>query len=359
MNNFKFKPSGLVFNALMALLITASFSGTIVDAGIVFTGLTALSFLPMPNGVTLMAVTREIWTKDIVDNLFKDNAFAQRAFNADMYVILGKVVHIPVAGTPSVVSKNVNAFPVSAVKRTDTDINYNLDTFYTTPRQIEKIEEFELEYDKRQSVLGEDQNALREAAIEALIYNWLPLVANTVMTDGGARAATISGGTANVKKFTKASFEAIKLSMDKANIPAAGRVCVMTATHYNDFLASLTDAERTDIGRVADLKTGLIGRFLGIEIYMRSTVGRYRGADGAYVKVDEQDAAFAASDKTSDRAASLFWHESCVERALGEINIFDEPVRADYYGAIVSMILRLGGRIRRTTGVWAAVEALA
>lgn len=347
--------SNFLFLAVMSVLF-AAVSGW--NPAVVFAGMFLLSFIPMPKGVALMAVTREIWTKDIVDNLYKDNAFAMRAFNADMHVLMGKVVHIPVAGAASTVSKNVTSFPVTAVKRTDTDINYNLDTFYTTPRQIEKIEQYENEYDKRQSILGEDQAALREAAIEALIYNWLPLVAKTKFTLGASRAATISGGTATVLAFTKASFAAIKLEMDKANISANGRIALMTADHYNDFLASLSDAERTDVGRVADLATGKVGKYLGIEIYMRSTVGRYRGLDAAILKVDEQDAGFAASDKTSDRAASLFYHESCVERALGQVEIFDEPVSASYYGAIVSMILRLGGRIRRTAGVWAVVEKL-
>ncbi len=346
----------LTFLAAFSVLLTGI---TGWDPLLTFSGLVMASCIPAPKGVAMMAVTREIWTKDIVENLFKDNAFAQRAFNADMYVMLGKVVHIPVTGGPSTITKNQTSFPVTAVKRTDTDINYNLDTFYSTPRQIEQIEKYELEYDKRQSVLGEDQAALIEAAIEALIYNWAPLVGKTELTTGASRTATISGGTGNRKKFDKAEISKIKLAMDAASVPAAGRVGLLTAYHYSDFLASLTDAERTDIGRVADLKTGKIGQYLGFDIYMRSTVARYRGDNGSYLAVDEQATAFGASDKTGDRAASLFYHELHVERALGEVDIFDNPRQAGYYGDVVSMILRLGGRIRNTSGVWAVVEDLA
>lgn len=348
--------SSLLFVALMSLVLSSvtGWNPAIVMAGLVF-----LSFIPMPKGVALMAVTREIWTKDIVDNLYKNNAFAERAFNADMHVLLGKVVHIPVAGAASTIIKNNTSFPVTAVKRTDTDINYNLDTFYSTPRHIEQIEKYELEYDKRQSVLGEDQAALRQAAIESLLYNWMPLVANTYLTEGASTAATISGGTGNRLKLTKAAFEKIKLAMDAADVSPDGRIAVLTAHHYNQFLASLDASERTDVGRVADLKTGKVGMYLGFEIYMRSTVGRYRGADGAYVAVDEQASGFAASTKDDDRAASLFYETNSVERALGTVDIFDNPRQAEYYGDVVSMELRLGGRIRRTAGVYAAVEALA
>lgn len=356
MNKLKVKFSALFFIALVALMIAPMISPDVVTVLAIFGGLVMLSFVPMPNGVALMAVTREIWTKDIVDNLYKNNEWASRAFNADMYVYMGKIVHIAVAGAASAVNKNVTSFPVSAVKRTDTDITYNIDTFYTTPRHIEEIEKYELEYDKRQSVLGEDQAALIQAAMNNLLYLWGPAVGNCVLTTGGSTPATLTGATGNRKKFDKAELSTIKKLMDKTDVPHQGRVAIMTADHYNDFLNSLTDAERTDVGRVADLKTGLIGKYLGFDIYMRSTVVRYRGLDAAIAKVDEQDGAYAAD--ADDRAASLVYQESCVERARGEVDIFDEARKAEYYGGIVSMNMRLGGRIRRTTGVFAVVEAV-
>ncbi len=356
MKSYKINFSSVFFIALMAIMIAPIIGANLVGTIALGIGLAMLSFIPMPNGAALMAVTREIWTKDIVDNLYKNNEWASRAFNADMYVYLGKIVHIPVAGAASAVNKNVNVFPVNAVKRTDTDITYNIDTFYTTPRHIEQIEKYELEYDKRQSVLGEDQAALIQAAMSNLLYLWAPAVANVVLTTGAATPATVSGATGNRKKFDKAELSTIKKAMDKTDIPAMGRVAILTADHYNDFLNSLTDAERTDVGRVADLKTGLIGKFLGFDIYMRSTVVRYRGADAAVAAVDEQDAAFAAT--VDDRAGSLVYQEGCVERAMGAVDIFDEPRKAEYYGDIVSMNLRYGGRIRRTAGVYAVVEAI-
>ena len=36
----------------------------------------------------------EIWERDIVGNLFKNNDFLLQAYNADQYVLQGKVVHI-------------------------------------------------------------------------------------------------------------------------------------------------------------------------------------------------------------------------------------------------------------------------
>lgn len=349
-----------------ALLVTALFAIVLAAfAGVPPTAMFAVLFgcsLLLPfvktTGAAFMAVTVEIWTKDIIDNLFKNNDWARRAFNADQYVLSGKVVHIPVAGAPSAVKKNRDTFPATAVKRTDTEITYAIDTFTTDPRHIEEIEKAELAYDKRQSAVGEDQAYLIETAMDSLLFRWAPAVGNTILTAGADGAATVSGATGTRKAFTKAAFSAVKLKMDKANILSNGRVAILTADHYNQFLDSLSDAEKTDVGRVTDMTTGLVGRYLGFDIYMRSTVLRYRGNDGAYVVVDEYDAGFAASTKTADRAASLFYQEQTVERAKGEVKMFDEYGRAEYYGDIFSFLLRLGGRIRRTTGVYAVVEAI-
>lgn len=320
-------------------------------------GVIVLTSFFVPRGMAFMAVTKEIWTKDIVDNLFKDNTFALRAFNADIYVLVGKVVHIATAGAPSVVKKNLTNFPATATKRTDSDITYAIDTFYSMPRHIEEIEKYELEYDKRQSVLGEDQANLVQTAMDSLLYRWSPAAANVVATVGAAIPAAIAGATGNRKAFTKAAFSTVKLKMDRVNISAVGRIALLTADHYNQFLDSLSDAERTDVGRVADLSTGIVGKYLGFDIYMRSSVARYRGANiGAVAVVDEQDDAYAPT--VDDRAASLFYQEKCVERAKGEVKLFDSEDRAEYYGSIYSMLLRLGGRIRRAAGVYAVVEEL-
>jgi hypothetical protein len=233
---------------------------------------------------------------------------------------------------------------------------YTIDTYYSSPRHVEQIEKYELSYDKRQSVMGEDMRNLVESAMEGLLFRWAPATANCLRTLGSATPATVSGATGNRKAFTKQSFADIKVRMDRANIPSAGRVCLLTADHFNSFLGSLSDSERTDVGRVANLATGVVGQYLGITIYMRSTVLRYRTVSTVLTAIDEQASDFAASTKTGDFAGSLFWHRDQVERAVGEVDIFDNPRQAEYYGDIYSMLLRMGGRIRRETGVWAVVE---
>ena len=111
-----------MFAAIMAFIISVLFQ--IPFQGILI-ALLFMSFIPMRRGIALMAVTVEIWQKDIIDNLFKNNDFAKRAFSEDEYVIGGKVVHIPTAGNPDKSYKNLTVFPVNAVKRTDDEILYS------------------------------------------------------------------------------------------------------------------------------------------------------------------------------------------------------------------------------------------
>ncbi len=345
----------LSFIALMAILVSTLFSFTGTGAICLF-GLLFISSEFIPKNVFGMGLQVEIWERDIVGNLFKSNEFAKRAFNADQYVVMGKVVHIPYAGSPSSTTKNNTTFPVTAVSRGDNDVTYSIDTYQTIPRRIANIDKYELSYDKRQSVIGEDQAQLIQSAMDGLLYNWAPAASNVIVTNGTAGAATITGATGNRYTFTKDVFGKVKLAMDAANVDQIGRVGVLTAYHHQQLIDSFTDAEKTGFYAAADMKNGVVGRYLGIDIMMRSAVLRYRQVSGVWTPVDEYATGFTPG--TGDSAASIFYQDKTVERAFGGVTMFDNPNRAEYFGDILSFELRMGGRIRRTSGVYAIVEGL-
>ncbi|MGQ0739135.1 MAG: hypothetical protein ACT4OJ_08770 [Bacteroidota bacterium] len=340
--------------ASVALMILAGASTEYFP--LFFAATLLLSAVPTPRVILRMGLQVELWESDVVKNLYKNNKFAMFAYSADQFVLKGKVVHIPVAGAPRQVKKNLAVFPQAAIKRTDNDITYAIDTFYLLPRQIEEIEKYELSYEKRQSVVGEDEEYLIQCAMDNLLYKWAPAAANTILTDGVPVDATLSGAAGQRASLTKQAFKDVFLKFNATNIPDEDRVALLTAHHYSQFFESLSEAEKTDIGRVADLAKGVVGEYMGFKIMRRSEVLRFRGADGAYAVVDELDDAYAAD--ADDRAASLFWQKNCVERAKGSVKMFDNPNDPLYYGDVFSMILRLGGRQRRAAGVWAAVEAI-
>lgn len=306
-----------------------------------------------------MAIQKEVWQGDIIDNLYKDNAFAKVCFNADSYVLAGSVVHTAVAGAPSAVKKNLTVFPQAATERVDTDQPYQIDAYYALPRRVANLDKYELSYDKRESVVGEDMKNLIQQCMQGLLFRWAPAHANVVVTDGVTTGDDLIDDTATGvrKMFTKTAFKAVAKKFDRQNFAGFKKVALLTATHYHQLFESLSDAEKTNFGKVADLANGVIGMYMGIHIMMRSTVLRYRYAGGIWTVVDEQLDGFAPT--ANDCSASLFWVETAVERALGDVDVFDNPGQALYYGDIYSAMVRFGGKIRRVAGVFAVVEDLA
>lgn len=347
--------SGLFFTALMAMAISGLFS---VPFAPTYGGLVATSFL-MPQNVAFMALQKEIWRADIINNLFKDNQFAQRCVNADSFVLQGKVVHIPVAGTPATTKKNLTSFPQTAVNRTDTELTYALDTLYSLPRQIQDIEKYELSYDKRQSVVGEDQKQLIQDAMDSLLYRWAPTASGgyVIETTGDDSAADLIDGTATGtrKKFTSAEFKKVIKKLRQANM--AGKItALLTVSHYHQLIESFSEGEKTAFMAVADLKNGIVGKYYGADVIFRSSVLRYRKVSSVWTVVDEQSDSFSAG--TGDSAASLFYSDMAVERAVGDVVVFDDSGNPLYYGDVFSQYLRIGGRKRRTEGVYAVVDAI-
>ncbi|MEG1998488.1 MAG: hypothetical protein RR015_00550, partial [Bacteroidales bacterium] len=89
-----------------------------------------------------MALQKEIWINSIVEGLLTDNSFASRSINHSAFVN-GKTVHIPGAGAPPSVTKtraSALANLTGLAGRTDTDLTYNMETYFAGPVLIENPE---------------------------------------------------------------------------------------------------------------------------------------------------------------------------------------------------------------------------
>src|SRR5690606_770561 len=152
----------------------------------------------------------------------KDNQFITFAFNADEYVMQGKVVHIPQAGATAAVVKNRSSLPATVTKRTDTDITYPLDEFTTDPRLIPNADTVELSYDKMESVMSDDMNALRQTVAENCLIAWAPAT-NIIRTTGGDVLAHTPSATGNRKIFLLADLRKAMTRFNKDNVPMQDR----------------------------------------------------------------------------------------------------------------------------------------
>lgn len=345
--------TALLFNAAIASGFAAAFN---VGVAPVFLGITILGiasqFMPVA-GMAFMAIQKEIWLNDIVANIFKANPHLNYAMNADSFVMGGKVVHIPNAGSKPGVKRNRDKLPATVLIREDVDITFSLDEYTTDPILIPNAEEYELSYDKRASVTSEQQGALDELVGDWFFRYWAPSqAANIVRTTGDAIAAHY--GTGNRKKVTAADVKKIAKLLTNMGVPQEGRVAALDGEMFDQFTDSLTTTQYKDFSRAYNEADNTIGKLFGFTFLdPRATVLRYDNSTLPVVK--DPDASVASADN----GAALFWQKDMVIRALGQKEFFENENDPTYYGDVYSALLRAGGRIKRSDskGVIALVQA--
>lgn len=300
------------------------------------------SFVPMPGGVLKAGIQKEIWIDDIVGNLFRTNPHLAYAMNADSFVLAGKVVHIPNAGSKPRVVRNRKSYPATVVHRNDTDITFALDEFTSDPIKISNAEKYEESPQKRQSVIGEQSNSLSEEVGDWFFYYWAQNMGidNIHFTTGGATSAHTEGATGNRKAVTVKDVKAMQKHMNKMGIPAAGRVAHLDADMYDQFTDSLSITQERDFSKYLDAEKGIVGRLFGFTFLEPRHSILSLNSSGV---VKEPDAKGA----TGDLAASLFWQQDQVLRALGNNEFFETENDATHYGDIYSALVRAGGRAKR------------
>lgn len=287
-----------------------------------------------------MAVQVELWQREIKEQLFTTNEFLRYLRNADEYVLAGKVVHIPQSGGSADVQKNRTILPAQITKRVDTDITYTLDEYTTDPVLIPNADTVELSYDKLASVIRENTASLVEYVGNDLLYK---LVANTpsgnkVPTTGASAAATAPGATGNRKIIDEADIRAAAVILDKHNVPKDRRFLLLSPNMYDQLLSD--DSLKYAFAQVVRLQNGEFPMYAGFTLLKRNGVIR---VDNSFAPKDP-----TAANATSDSEAAIFWQQDMLERAMGDVTMFDEYGRPEYYGDIFSFLVRMGGRAVRS-----------
>ena len=340
-----------VISAICAVLLLSTLGSLAIAPALdiptlpVFGGLTLMSLIPSPQGVSFMALQKEIWINDIVGNLFKSNPHLNYAMNADEFVLAGKVVHIPNAGSKPNVEKNRSKLPATIVKRNDIDITFPLDEYTSDPMRIDNAEKYELSYDLRNSVISEQKSAISEIVGDWFFRNWAPTLAGAIKRTTGTTNVTAHYGTSTRKKLVLSDVKAIQKMMNNWNIPQEGRVAVLDAEMMDQLTDELSATQYRDFSQYYNAATGVIGKLYGFEFLdPRATVLRYNNA-GTPVPYDP-----GTAEATTDNGAGLFWHKDLVIRAMGQHELFESVGEPTMYGDVYSALLRSGGRIKRNDG---------
>jgi len=278
------------------------------------------------------------------------------AKNADEHVLQGKVVHIPNAGAPSAVVRNRTKLPAQITKRTDVDVTYALDEFTSDPRLIEDAASI-LSYNKMESAMGEDMRYLKQVVAEWMLYHWRFHTSDDfiIRTSGSAVATHLSGATGNRKKFMLADLSEAKARMDDWDLTDEGRYAIMSSRMHDQLVSELSTSDYKDFSRAYDPVKGVIGKLYGFNFITRSSVMRATNAATPVPKSPD------ANTATTDNDVVKCWHQDTVERAIGEVKLFEDKGNPQYYGDLFSMLMRAGGRKVRedNKGVIGIVQASA
>ncbi|KAB2918694.1 MAG: hypothetical protein F9K23_00735 [Bacteroidetes bacterium] len=304
-----------------------------------------------PNAVAFANPFVTVFRNDLERVLFPDNSFYSRSVDDTPFVVNGKTVQYPVQGINPNVEINRSTLPAQISQRTDDTNDYDLNEFTSDPTLITDTEELEINYNKRQSVLMQHSDTINTKLADFFANLWLPDgTDNIVRTTGATRVATAPGATGNRLKVTQTDLINVAEKLDRMNVPRDQRFALITPAMVADVMGIENFVSLEKIG-TANLLDGTIGRLLGFTILVRNGVGIYDNT-GTPVKK-----ALGATAATTDNEAALFWHPRFVNRAKGEIKVYSDLDKPEYYGSIFSAMVRAGGKTRKDKkGIIALVQ---
>lgn len=302
-----------------------------------------------------MGIKKEVWARDIKEKLFPSNAFMSQAMDDSIYVD-NNIVHLNNAGDLPVVDIDRDTFPAPINKLSDSEINYALKKFTTRPTHIEDIDEIEVAYNKRQSVLKRHSDQLNTTIANWMAYAWAATQgANIIRTTGDSRAVVVPGATGNRKELKIDDIFKAKGILDDMDVPEEGRVMLIPSYMYNDLLENeKATLLRMDFSGEARITSGELDMILGFKMYKRGKKNVVTYTNAATPVLRAPDAAPLATAN----AGVLIWHPDFVRRALGNVKVYADEDKPEYYGSIFSAMARANGRkaYADETGVVAIVE---
>ena len=306
-----------------------------------------------------MALQQEVWAKDIQDNFYQNNEFLAKSTDHSMWVNY-KTVHIPQAGSASTVEQNRAVLPASISSRTDTELTYNLNEYTIDPILLTNLEEIQISYNKRASVLYNIMEALKYTVSTQTLYAWAPSGSSRIVSTSGSTSTLNlphSTATGSRKMLTIADLTKVKNILDADNVPQTGRVLLIPSYMYNIDLLNISGVNQAYGFGQPVLPSGVVARIMGFDIYIRPTVVVYDNTGTPVIKAINGDGSLTAA-ATTDQGAAIAYHPAFVGTAMGSIKMYYRENDPTYYGNILSGLIMHGASKLRTDqkGIVALVQ---
>jgi hypothetical protein len=341
--------SRVLINIALAFVIGMFLNSAVVGVGVfaLGTGAQILFKKSFTAGSLAFALQTEVWIADIQEKLYYGNEFLFLAQDHSEF-ISNKTVHVPIAGNSPAVVKNRTAVNTDPIERTDTELTYDLDNYTTDPILVKSVDDLQVSYAKRQSVLASHIATLSDTIATSTLQKWAVSVSAThVIRTTGANTGTLPNATATGTrlKTTKEDLARASARMDLDKVPEKERYMVMPAVMFYDLFTD-SDLVRSRATVNADmLAKGVIAELFGFNIIKRGEVVRYTSA-GTNTLVPA-----GTADAVTDCAGAVGFSRFMTSQALGSIMVYTNEGDATKYGDVFSAEVNHGAHYLRPNNV--------
>lgn len=287
-----------------------------------------------------MGLNKELWISDIQENLKMNASFLANVTNHDGYVV-NQTVHVPQAGSIIGATKDRVVLPAVVDQRTDLDLIYTTNQYSTNPVLVSNLEDFQINYDKRRSIMGEAFDSLTETIGNEALFAYCNGLTPITTTGLDSPEALAPSATGNRKAVSIDDIKSMARELDKQNVPQSGRKLMMNVDMFYQLLSDsdLLNASYTEFSKNT-LETGMIARLFGFDIMIRNHVGVVSA--GGTLK------AYGDTGAATDHLVCVAWHPAFVAKAVKTPDVMYNENDPSYYGSIFSAIVWAGFSRLRT-----------
>jgi len=315
--------------------------------------------------VAYMSLLQEVWSSQISENLYQNNDFMKSATDHSMWVKY-KTVHVPQAGAKPSVEKNRATLPATIGSRADSELTYNLNQYTADPILITNLEELQISYAKRASVLQNIMSQLQFVVSTQTLYSWAPSGASRIVrTTGSTSTLNLphSTATGSRKMLTINDINTANQILDNDYVPRAGRILLIPSYMYNVDLMNISGIVSAYAFGSPVMPSGVVARVAGFDIMVRPDVLVYDNTATPVIQTISGDGSITTPG-VADNGAILAYHPNFVAHALGSITPYynagsNGSGLPEYYGSIFSAEVMHGATLMYTTqkGVVAIVQS--
>ncbi|MFW2137109.1 hypothetical protein ACK2M7_12660 [Chryseobacterium sp. TY4] len=258
-------------------------------------------------GKALMALQTQVWTNDIIENPFPDGSFIKQSKDLSEWVNHDKINLVEAGVEPAVYEDYFNGSETALPLANINDIPHEvvLKTYSTEQTRHRDLQDVELQYDKRSSIIKRHKQALdRNMAIRAS-FAWTPAASNAFN-----KVTALTGSDSIIDAII--DVQAFMASLD---LTGELNVCLTP-----DHMAKIRKEDKVLYKDILNEN-----KMYGFNVFQYSKSPLFTSAN---VKKP-----MGSAVEAGDKRASFFWASEEVFRALGSVemyaNLRDSAFQAD------------------------------